>query len=164
MAALPAEPEGHLTRRLTQLVRREALAEVAASIGLDRHLVLSHSEAIGGAARSPRILADVCEAVIAAIYLDGGFAAAAAFVEHWWAPLMAEMDAPPRDPKSELQEWAQARGLALPDYQVLETSGPDHASRFTVAVRLPGFDEASRQRPPPSARPRRVRRRLCSRW
>jgi len=139
----PDEPEGHLTRRMTQLVRREALARVATAIGLDRHLVLSRSEAAAGAARNPGILADVCEAVLAAIYLDGGFPAAKEFVERWWAPLVDEMEAPPRDPKTALQEWAQARGLGLPAYRVVETTGPDHAPRFTVAARVAQSDEAS---------------------
>ena len=139
----PDEPEGHLTRRMTHLVRREALARVATAIGLDRHLVLSRSEAAAGAARNPSILADVCEAVIAAIYLDGGFPAAFAFVERLWAPLIAEMEIPPRDPKTVLQEWAQARGLGLPTYQLTATSGPDHAPHFTISVRLAGFEETS---------------------
>jgi ribonuclease-3 len=139
----PDEPEGHLTRRMTHLVRREALARVATAIGLDRHLVLSRSEAAAGAARNPSILADVCEAVLAAIYLDGGFAAAFAFVERWWMPLIAEIDDPPRDPKTALQEWAQARGLGLPAYRLIETMGPDHAPRFTVAARVAESDEAS---------------------
>ena len=137
------EPEGHLTRRLTHLVRRDALARVAGDLGLGRYLTLSPSEAAAGAARNPGILADVLEAVIAAIYLDGGFAAAIAFVERYWAPLIAEMEAPPRDPKTTLQEWAQGRGLPLPDYQLVATIGPDHAPRFTVAVRVAGLDEAS---------------------
>jgi len=137
------EPEGHLTRRLTQLVRRDALARVAAEIGLDRHLMLSPAEAAAGAARNPGILADVVEAVIAAIYLDGGFAAAFAFIERLWEKLIAEMEGPPRDPKTALQEWAQGRGLPLPDYRLVATSGPDHAPRFTVAVRVAGQDEAS---------------------
>jgi ribonuclease-3 len=138
------EPEGHLTRRLTQLVRREALARVAGEIGLGRHLRLSPAEAAAGAARNPGILADVVEAVIAAIYLDGGLDAAFAFVERHWAPLIAELEAaPPRDPKTTLQEWAQGRGLGLPDYRLVETSGPDHARHFTVAVLVKGQAEAS---------------------
>ncbi len=137
------EPEGDLTRRLTSLVRRDALARVAATIGLDRHLVLSPAEAAAGAARNPGILADVLEAVIAAIYLDAGFATAFAFVERFWEPLLGEMAGPPRDPKTTLQEWAQGRGLPLPDYQLVATSGPDHAPQFTVAVRVAGFAEAS---------------------
>ena len=140
----PAEPEGHLTRRLTQLVRREALARVAGEIGLGRHLRLSPSEATAGAARNPGILADVVEAVIAAIYLDGGLAAAFAFVERYWAPLVAELEtAPPQDPKTTLQEWAQGRGLGLPDYRLIESRGPDHARQFTVAVAVKGQEEAS---------------------
>jgi ribonuclease-3 len=130
------EQEGPLPRRLTHLVRRDALARVADTIGLDQYLQLSPAEAAAGAARNPGILADVLEAVIAAIYLDGGFAAAFAFVERFWEPLIAEMEGPPRDPKTSLQEWAQARGLPLPDYRLIGTSGPDHAPHFTVAVRV----------------------------
>lgn len=136
------EPEGALTRRLTHLVRRETLARVALAIGLDRHVVLSSADAATGAARNPALLADACEAVIAAIYLDGGLTAAAAFIHRWWEPLLAEMGGPPLDPKTRLQEWAQARGLARPRYDLVETSGPDHAPRFTVSARVAGFDEA----------------------
>ena len=138
-----AEPEGPLTRRYAQLVRRETLAVVAIEIGLDRMIQLSPAEAASGAARSPAILADVLEAVIAAIYLDGGFDAAFAFVERWWGPRLADMERPPRDPKTLLQEWAQGRGLPLPEYRLLGTSGPDHALQFTIAVRVAGHDEAS---------------------
>jgi len=138
-----AEPEGPLTRRHAQLVRRETLATVAVEIGLDRMIQLSPAEAASGGARSPAILADVVEAVIAAIYLDGGFDAAFAFVERWWGPRLAEMGRPPRDPKTLLQEWAQGRGLPLPEYRVIGTSGPDHALQFTIAVRVTGHDEAS---------------------
>jgi ribonuclease III len=122
------EPEGHLTRRLTHLVRGEALARVANTIGLGGHLLLSRAEKAAGAAANPGILADGCEAVIAAIYLDGGF---------------DEMDGPPRDPKTALQEWAQARALALPTYELVATSGPDHALRFTVAAKVAGRDCAT---------------------
>jgi ribonuclease III len=138
-----SEPEGHLTRRLTHLVRRETLARVADAIGLGAHLVLSRAEAAGGAAGNPGILADVCEALIAAIYLDGGFEAAAVFVRRWWEPLIEEMEGPPRDPKTALQEWAQARGLGLPAYELVGTSGPDHALRFTVAASVAGRDRAT---------------------
>jgi ribonuclease III len=141
------EQEGPLTRRLTHLVRRDALARVAASIGLDRHLLLSPAEAAAGAAHNPGILADVLEAVIAAIYLDGGFAAAAAFIERFWDPLVAEMAAPPSDAKTTLQEWAQGRGLPLPNYELVATSGPDHAPHFTIAVRVAGQAEASATAP-----------------
>jgi ribonuclease-3 len=137
------EPEGDLTRRLAQLVRRDTLAEVAAAMGLDRYLHLSPSESAAGAAKKPAILADACEALIAAIYLDGGFAAAFAFVERFWMPLIAAMTAPPRDPKTLLQEWTQARGLGLPAYRLAATDGPDHARRFTVAASVGDHDEAT---------------------
>ena len=134
------EPEGDLTRRHTHLVRREALARVADTIGLGRHLVLSRGEAAAGAAANPGILADACEALIAAIYLDGGFEAASTFVRRFWEPLIDEMEEPPRDPKTALQEWAQARGLPLPAYDLVATSGPDHAPLFTVRASVVGAD------------------------
>jgi len=137
------EPEGDLTRRLAQLVRRDTLAEVAAAMELDRYLHLSPSESAAGAAKKPAILADACEALIAAIYLDGGFSAAFAFVERFWTPLIAAMTAPPRDPKTLLQEWTQARGLGLPDYRLAATEGPDHARRFTVVASVTDHDEAT---------------------
>ena len=137
------EPEGPMTRRMADLVRRETVARVALDIGLDRHLVLSPAEAAAGAARKPSILADVCEAVIAAVYLDGGLEAASEFIRRWWEPLVDTMERPPRDPKTRLQEWAQARGLGLPAYRVVATEGPDHAPRFTVAVRVAESEEVS---------------------
>jgi ribonuclease-3 len=136
------EPEGLLTRRHTYLVRRETLARVAERIGLGRHLLFSQAEFSAGAATNPGILADACEAVIAAIYLDGGLAAAASFVLRWWEPLVDEMEGPPRDPKTALQEWAQARGKGLPLYELVATRGPDHAPRFTVAATVTGSGSA----------------------
>src|SRR5262249_47997676 len=115
------EAEGDLTRRMTHLGRRGAPAAVATTNGLDRHLVLSRAEGAAGAARNPAILADVCEAVIAAIYIDGGFDAAAKFIRRWWEPLIGAMAVPPSDPKTALQEWAQARGLGLPAYRLIDT-------------------------------------------
>jgi ribonuclease III len=137
------EPEGDLTRRYTHLVRREALARVAETIGLGRYVVLSRAEAAAGAAGNPGILADACEALIGAIYLDGGFEAASAFVQRFWEPLIEEMEEPPRDPKTALQEWVQARGLALPAYELVATSGPHHAPLFTVLASVAGGNRAS---------------------
>jgi ribonuclease III len=137
------EPEGDLTRRHTHLVRREALARVAEAIELGPHLVLSRAEAAAGTAGNPGILADACEALIAAIFVDGGFAAASSFVRRFWEPLIDEMEEPPRDPKTALQEWAQARGLALPAYELVSTSGPDHSPLFTVAASVAGGDRAT---------------------
>jgi ribonuclease III len=136
------ESEGSLTRRHTHLVRRETLAGVADTIGLGRYLVLSRAERAAGAAANPAILADACEAVIAAIHLDGGFDSAVVFVRRFWEPLIEAMATPPRDPKTALQEWAQARGLGLPRYQLVATSGPDHAPLFTVAASVAGGEAA----------------------
>jgi ribonuclease-3 len=138
-----AEAEGPLTRRHAQLVRRETLAALAAQIGLQEYIQLSPAESAAGGARNPAILADVLEAVIAAIYLDGGFEAAFAFIERRWGPMLAVMEHPPRDPKTMLQEWAQGRGLPLPAYDLLSTSGPDHARRFIVSVQVAGQEPAS---------------------
>ncbi len=138
-----SEPEGLLTRRHAHLVRRETLARVAEQIGLGRHLVFSQAEFSAGAAANPGILADACEAVIAAIYVDGGLAAAASFVLRFWEPLVDEMEGPPRDPKTALQEWAQARGKGLPLYELVATCGPDHAPSFTVAATVAGNGSAT---------------------
>ena len=141
--AFPRADEGELSRRLADLVRKETCAEIARAIDLGAAVRLGASEANAGARNRPAILADVCEAVIAAIYLDAGFHKAAAFIAKWWEPLVAEMEEPPRDPKTSLQEWAQARGLERPSYDLVETAGPDHAPRFTVAARVPGYEPAT---------------------
>ncbi|HEY5209029.1 MAG TPA: ribonuclease III, partial [Stellaceae bacterium] len=133
----PREAEGDLTRRHTGLVRREALTQVAEATGLGGHILLSPGEAAAGSRANPSVLADVCEAVIAALYLDGGLAVAARFVEHWWQPQLAALgEAPPRDPKTSLQEWAQGRGLPLPVYRTVAVEGPPHRRRFTIAVEV----------------------------
>ena len=137
------EREGEMTRRMADLVRRDTLARVGLDIGLDRHLVLASSEAAAGAGRNPSILANACEAVIAAIYLDGGLEAAAGFIERWWGGLVDSAEASKPDPKTRLQEWAERRGLGLPAYRVVAMEGPAHGPRFTVAVRVAQSDEAS---------------------
>jgi ribonuclease III len=138
----PAAAEGELTRRFHDLVQGGTLARIADMMGLGPHLILAPAEAVAGA-RNPGILADVCEAVIAAIYVDRGYEAAFAVVERWWTPLIAELGGRPQDAKTRLQEWAQARGLGLPDYRVMATEGPSHAPRFTVAASVAQSEEVS---------------------
>jgi len=141
----PDEDEGALTRRVHTLVRWEACAKVGEQIGLWDHLVLTRSEAAGGRARGP-IVGSACEAVIAALYLDGGMAAARAFIEHWWEPMFADPGADTRDAKTRLQEWAQGRGKgdgAAPVYTLKKQAGPDHAPRFVVHAEVPGFAPAT---------------------
>jgi len=142
----PNEAEGELTRRHTHLVRREALAEVAKAVGLGPRIIVSAGEDAAGVRHNPSVLADVCEAVIAALYIDGGLPAARDFVERWWETRLAALGAPPRDPKTALQEWAQARkgfDRAAPVYRQTARLGPDHAPLFTVAVEVPGEEPAS---------------------
>ncbi len=132
----PGEAEGALTRRHTQLVRRETLAEIARAIDLGRHLILSPGEDAARTREVAGVLGDVCEAVVAALYLDGGIAAAERFIHRHWEALIEADAMPPRDPKTALQEWAQARGHALPHYETVKIEGPAHERRFTVAVRV----------------------------
>lgn len=135
-----SEQEGELTRRHTALVRRDTLARVARTIALGQHLKLSKGEAEAGSHDSPTVLADACEAVIAALYLDGGLEAARPFIERYWAPLMAEDPTPPRDAKTALQEWAQGEKLPLPLYKTISVEGPSHEPVFTVAVSVEGVE------------------------
>jgi ribonuclease-3 len=136
------ETEGALARRLAALTRKEALAEVGAALDLGRHLQMSRSEAETGGRSHPGMLADACEAVIGAVYLDGGLDAARRLIRRRWAPLIGADSHPPQDAKTALQEWAQARGLPLPVYRVLETKGPAHSPLFVVEVRVEGWAPA----------------------
>jgi ribonuclease III len=140
--SFPKADEGELSRRLADLVRKETCAEIAVSIELGAAIKLGSSEVNAGARRRPAILADVCEALIGAVYLDGGYAEAAALVERLWQERMRATTQPLRDPKTVLQEWAQARGLPTPAYREVARSGPDHSPEFRVAVQLPNFAPA----------------------
>jgi len=128
------ETEGDLARRHARLVDRRSLVEVAEAVGLGEHVRMSAGEAASGARDNPAILADAMEAVIGAIYRDGGLEAAAAIIERLWAEMLARHEAPPQDAKTALQEWAQAQGLPLPAYRTVARTGPDHEPVFTVEV------------------------------
>ncbi len=140
--SFPKADEGELSRRLADLVRKETCAEIARTIDLGAAIRLGSSEANAGARTRPAILADVCEALIGAVYLDGGYKAAEALVERLWQVRMQATAQPLRDPKTVLQEWAQARGLPTPAYREVARSGPDHDPEFRVAVQLPAFAPA----------------------
>jgi ribonuclease III len=137
------EEEGGLARRFAVLVSRESLAQVALTLDLGRHLVMARGEEDSGGRANPAILADACEAVIAALYLDGGLEPARRFVERAWAPLIELDRRPPQDAKTTLQEWAQAAGRKLPSYVVVATSGPPHDPLFTVEARVDGIEPAA---------------------
>jgi len=141
----PREQEGELTRRHTALVRRDTLVRVARDIDLGAHLKLSKGESDAGSRESPTLLADACEAVIAALYLDGGPEAARPFIERYWNPFVEEAQTPPSDAKTALQEWAQGQKLPLPKYQTVTVMGPSHDPRFTVVVLVEGLPPAEAQ-------------------
>ncbi|HZH53504.1 MAG TPA: ribonuclease III [Microvirga sp.] len=136
----PRAPEGELSRRLAELVRRESCAEIAQSWDVGPHVKLGAGEALSGERKNQTILADVGEAIIGAVFLDGGYDAARALVERSFGDLLAAPRRPLRDPKSALQEWAQGQGLPTPTYTVVEQTGPDHAPKFRVMVKVKGKD------------------------
>jgi len=133
----PKADEGELSKRLADLVRRETCAEVARAMDLGSVIRLGSSESNAGGRRRTAILADVCESLIGAVFLDGGYAAAVKLVEKFWGERMRALARPPRDAKTALQEWAQGRGLPTPSYKEVERKGPHHNPEFRVAVILP---------------------------
>lgn len=140
--AFPTANEGELSKRLADLVRKESCADVAKSLGLIDDIKLGAVGAGAGARLRKSVLGDICEAVIGAIFLDGGYVAAAQFVERNWVERMRKPRRPLRDPKTVLQEWAQGKGLPTPVYREVERTGPHHDPQFRVAVDLPGLEPA----------------------
>jgi ribonuclease III len=140
--AFPKADEGEMSRRLADLVRKEACADVGRAIDLGAAIRLGASEANAGGRNRIAILADVCEALIGAVFVDGGYPAAAALIERLWSERMRTPARPLRDSKTMLQEWAQARGLPTPAYREIERKGPDHDPEFRVTVELPDFAPA----------------------
>lgn len=130
----PAMAEGDLSRLRANLVNQSALASVAAALGLGDRLLLGEGEARSGGAARPSILADAFEALIGAVFVDGGFTPAAAMALSLFEPQLASLSAAPaaKDPKTALQEALQARRLSLPVYRVLATHGSAHQQRFEV--------------------------------
>ncbi len=135
----PREQEGDLGRRLALLVSQPILAEVAETIGLGEALAVAPGEAKAGVRRRATVLADALEAALGALYLDGGLERAREFVRRAWDCVMSRQGDPPKDAKTMLQEWVQARGLGLPSYIVASRAGPPHAPEFVVTVTASGF-------------------------
>jgi ribonuclease-3 len=132
----PTETEGDLARRHAVLVSREALVAVARNLDLARYINVQPNVAADRVPES--ILADACEALLGALYLDAGLPEAARLVERLWG-LRLDLDVPPlRDAKTELQEWVQARGIPLPTYRTVSTEGPSHEPAFTVEASIEG--------------------------
>ncbi len=138
-SAFPQASEGELSIRLAKLVRRETCAEIAAEWDVGPHVVLGPGEARGGGRKKMAILADVCESLIGAVFVDGGFEAARALVLRAWGGRLTAGAEPARDAKTAVQEWAQARALAAPRYEEVSRSGPDHEPEFVMRVVLAGY-------------------------
>jgi ribonuclease-3 len=130
----PDEPEGALTRRFHQLVSRQACAAIARDLGVPGQVRLNAQARADGGAESDNILGDVLEALIGAVFIDGGSEAAQAVVLKLWAGRLHQLETSSKHPKSALQEWALARGLRPPAYQLLRRTGPHHAPTFDVRL------------------------------
>jgi ribonuclease-3 len=140
MALDPDAREGEMSRLLASLVNYHACARAAKRCGLPNALRMSASATKVGARTSDAVLGDACEALIAALYIDGGLECARTFFLRFWDEEFARLDEPrSKDPKTQLQEWAQGQGLPLPRYAVVSRDGPDHAPCFTVSVDVEGF-------------------------
>lgn len=140
-ALYPEDPEGALALKFNALARREACVAAAEAAGIPPHLILASSEAGSGGRRKAAILGGAMEAVIAALYLDGGLDVARAFIEKYWTEAFEGLGRDMRDAKTALQEWAQGRkgkARAAPAYHVVSREGPDHAPHFVVEVRVDG--------------------------
>lgn len=135
----PKADEGELARRFNHMVKRETCAEIAQELGVGAAMRIGQAEAQTGGRQKSALLADICEAIIAAIYLDGGYDAADAFVRRLWEPRLLSWTGPLRDAKTTLQEWAQSKSLPTPRYEVTGREGPDHAPNFTVSVIVQGL-------------------------
>jgi ribonuclease III len=138
----PTAEEGEMSRRLADLVRKETCADVALKWRVGEHLRLGDGEAGSGARRNKAILADVCEAVVGAVFLDSGYAAARRVVELGFGERLLQPTRPLRDAKTALQEWAQGHGHPTPVYREVGRAGPDHAPVFRVAAHVSGLPES----------------------
>ncbi|WP_426957671.1 ribonuclease III [Muricoccus radiodurans] len=134
----PEEREGALGKRLSVLVAADTLARVGEVIGLSAALRIPPAEGRTGLRQRATVLADATEALIGALYLDGGLEAARSFVRREWTEAMEADETPPMSAKSRLQEWSLGRGLGLPEYALVSAEGPSHAPVFTVSVRAGG--------------------------
>lgn len=130
----PAEREGDLGKRLAALVAQDALAKVAAALGLAPALRIPPNEERSGVRNRASVLSDAVEAILGAIYLDGGLVPARELVRREWSPLLEASVRPPVSPKTRLQEWTLGRALGLPEYMTVSSSGPSHSPLFVVRV------------------------------
>ncbi len=128
--------EGTLAPRYNSLVRKETCADVALDLDVGSVLKMGRSEMISGGRRKQALLGDAMEAIIAAVYLDGGFGAAQSVILKHWTKRINTVETDARDPKTALQEWAQARGYQPPKYVMISREGPDHAPMFVIEAQV----------------------------
>ncbi len=133
-----ADAEGLLNGRLASLVSGATCAKIGREIGVAPHIALGKQARDDGAGDSDKVLGDVVEALIGALYLDGGFGPASDFIRRAWQARVEGMASAPQHPKSALQEWAAAHQSLPPVYSLARQSGPDHNARFTIKVEIPG--------------------------
>ena len=136
LVADPAAAEGQLAPRFNAMVRKETCAEVARDVGLGEVMKLGRSEMLSGGRRKDALLGDAMEALVAAVFIDGGLEAARGVILRLWSGRIQRVEADARDPKTSLQEWAQARAMPPPRYVEAARQGPDHQPLFTVEVTL----------------------------
>jgi ribonuclease III len=141
----PSHREGHMANLHSNLVRGGVCGDVGKALGLGEWIAVGQSERKKGVNLSTSVLGDVVEALIGGIYLDGGLGEAKAFILRNWASHLAERTAVIKDPKTFLQEWSLAHGLAIPSYKVLKREGLEHSPLFTVALNIVGRDGAEGQ-------------------
>jgi ribonuclease-3 len=139
------ENEGGLAKRHTALVQGRMCSVIGNDIALGEYVILSEAERSAGGHFNENIIADAMEALLGAIFVDGGFLEAQKVTLALWGNNIKTLDVAPQDPKTELQEWAQGRGLDLPLYEIVDRTGPDHAPVFKVQVRVDGFDKVEVQ-------------------
>ncbi|MCK5165802.1 MAG: ribonuclease III [Rhodospirillaceae bacterium] len=133
------EDEGSLARRFSALTSRDAIAEVARKLEIEKFVEMSPADAATSERGLLSLLADTVEALLGAMFLDGGLDGAANFIKSHWEEMIEANINPPKDAKTELQEWTQAKGLGLPEYEIVEQSGPDHAPIFRVEVEISNY-------------------------
>jgi ribonuclease-3 len=138
----PSEPEGNLSKRFNGLVDRETCAENGREIGVPALIRLGKQAREDGASQSGNVVGDVVEALIGALYLDGGMGAAERFILTLWGPDLSNQRRAPQHPKSALQELAAAKGVKAPAYDVVSRTGAHHAPKFTVRVSVQTLGEA----------------------
>lgn len=138
----PSDKEGSLSRKLTTLVRREGLAKVCVEIGLSEIIQMDASALSNGGRENPAIQCDIMESIVGALYIDGGYDVAYAFINSHWEERLTEEGAI-KDPKTSLQEFVQSKGFVPPTYTTIEQTGPDHAPEFNIEVKIDGLGTAN---------------------